>query len=110
MIRDDISETEFKENYSIPTSNLNFRNTVKEAIDLLEKGEAEILVYEYNATMYTLKALKLDISQYETVAQLSNNELYFAVSKDVDESSVRLLEDAFSQISEPEKQEIINKY
>lgn len=96
----------------IETNNLDNVNSAKLAIKLLQhENRSQIWANNKIAAFWMLKKLGIDAAEYEVVDTLKYGESYFALHKETDDESVKMLQRAFDGIkADGILKKIINKY
>lgn len=86
-------------------------DALKNSIMKLEHDRVDLIAYEENVAMWTIKKNKLNSGNYETVYVLKEGELYYAFSKETDDVVVAEFQKALDSVkNDGTLQTILNKY
>ncbi len=110
VIRDDIGEQLALEN-GIPDNKLKRVGKAPALAKMLNKGRVDLWAYEENVARWFIKSNGMSNKEFETVFVLSEGQLYYSFSPDVDDNLVQELQQALDKVKDSsEYQAILKRY
>ena len=110
VINQDIGEQKLLER-GIPVANLQPTSSPRSIIQKLEAKRIDLWCYDSITAFYLIKSNQFNVSDYEVIYTLAQNELFFAFSKNVSDKIIKSLQDALEQLVKSGKYDkILAKY
>ena len=81
-----------------------------QAAKLIESGRADFFAYDANVAKWVMKSNGINPNNYEEIFLLKDSYLYYAISKDTDDSLVNEFQNALDNVSKADRDKLEAKY
>ncbi|WP_444996645.1 substrate-binding periplasmic protein [Aliikangiella sp. IMCC44359] len=115
-IRDDVGEQLLKA-AGVPKKNIKLGTNADSIVKRLQADRVKIWVYEENVARWFLKKNGLNSADFEVVHVLTESQVYYALSKNIDDKLVQVLQSGIDQVKtektangKTEYENILSKY
>lgn len=98
VVKSDIGELLLKSKMNVSGDQLYFVKNSEAGINMLTAGRIDMFAYERIVGLWNVREIGLNPDDYEVVYILSANDYYYAFSKDIPDSIIKKIQEAFDRL------------
>lgn len=111
VVKNDTGDQNVRALGFVPESQLQTQSSALVIIKLLQRKRVDMIAYELNSLRYQIKGLGLNNDEFTEAHLFSKGQLYYAFSKDVEDSLISQVQNAIDALkANGEYQKIISNY